>query len=45
MQQTSLDPDVYDDKLYHEIQGWQRGVQIHKNPAFDPDAHPKLIIS
>jgi hypothetical protein len=40
-----IDADTFDDKLYHEVQGWQKGVWLHNNPGFDAKAHPKTIIS
>jgi hypothetical protein len=41
---TLVDPDEEDDKLLREY-GLIQSILIQKNPNFNPDLHPKKMIS
>ena len=44
IKQNQVDPDEDDDKYLKEIGAFQ-GVVIQKNPFYDPNNHPKFLIS
>lgn len=41
---TLVDPDEEDDKILREY-GILQSIAIAKNPAYNPDLHPKKMIS